>query len=54
MLTMLLSVMWFGHRLTLGQWGGVALVFGGVAAEGVIGRWEKKKKERAGKVVKRG
>lgn len=52
MLTMLLSVVWFGHRLTLGQWGGVALVFGGVAAEGVIGRWEKKKKEREAKAGK--
>lgn len=46
MLTMLLSVVWFGHRLTLGQWGGVTLVFGGVGAEAIIGRWEKQKKER--------
>lgn len=46
MLTMLLSVVWFGHKLTLGQWGGVALVFGGVGAEAVIGRWEKAKKEK--------
>lgn len=46
MLTMLLSVVWFGHRLSLGQWVGVALVFGGVGAEGVIGRWEKQKKQK--------
>lgn len=46
MLTMLLSVIWFGHRLGFGQWIGVALVFGGVGAEGMIGRWEKQKKER--------
>lgn len=47
MLTMLLSVVWFGHTLTAGQWGGVALVFGGVGAEAGIGRLEKNKKERA-------
>lgn len=46
MLTMLLSVVWFGHRLSFGQWMGVALVFGGVGAEGIISRYEKRKKER--------
>lgn len=46
MLTMLLSVVWFGHRLGAGQWVGVGLVFGGVGAEAVIGRMEKAKKER--------
>ena len=45
MLTMLLSVVWFGHRLTAGQWLGVGLVFGGVGAEAAVGRWEKKRKE---------
>ncbi|KAI9721874.1 MAG: UDP-galactose transporter [Chrysothrix sp. TS-e1954] len=44
MLTMLLSVVWFGHRLSAGQWLGVGLVFGGVGAEAAIGRWEKKRK----------
>ena len=29
MLSMLLSVLWFGKRLTPGQWAGVGLVFGG-------------------------
>ena len=43
MLTMLLSVFWFGHSLYLGQWAGVGLVFGGVAAEAVV---QKKEKER--------
>ncbi|KAN0068764.1 UAA transporter [Elaphomyces granulatus] len=47
MLTMLLSVFWFGHSLSQGQWLGVLLVFGGVAAEGVVQRQEKKAKERA-------
>ncbi|KAL2014665.1 hypothetical protein VTN00DRAFT_2190 [Thermoascus crustaceus] len=47
MLTMLLSVFWFGHSLTPGQWLGVGLVFGGVGAEGVVQRQEKKAKERA-------
>jgi UDP-galactose transporter B1 len=41
MLTMILSVLWFGHRLGAKQWFGVALVFGGVAAEGVMNRREK-------------
>ncbi|KAL1971107.1 hypothetical protein VTN77DRAFT_58 [Rasamsonia byssochlamydoides] len=47
MLTMLLSVFWFGHSLTRGQWLGVLLVFGGVGAEGIVQRQEKKAKERA-------
>ena len=45
MLTMLLSVLWFGHRLGAGQWVGVGLVFGGVGAEGWVARREKKAKE---------
>ncbi|EGC41064.1 UDP-Glc/Gal endoplasmic reticulum nucleotide sugar transporter [Histoplasma capsulatum var. duboisii H88] len=44
MLTMLLSVMWFGHRLSGGQWIGVGLVFGGIGAEGVVQKREKAKK----------
>lgn len=47
MLTMLLSVFCFGHSLTGGQWLGVLLVFGGVGAEGIVQRKEKKAKERA-------
>ncbi|KAL1846565.1 UDP-galactose transporter [Paecilomyces lecythidis] len=47
MLTMLLSVFWFGHSLSPGQWLGVALVFGGVGAEGIVQRQEKKAKEKA-------
>ncbi|KAI7292696.1 hypothetical protein KC340_g16657 [Hortaea werneckii] len=46
MLTMLLSVLWFGHRLTGWQWVGVGLVFGGVGVEGQIGKVEKGRKER--------
>ncbi|KAI7158044.1 hypothetical protein KC349_g5193 [Hortaea werneckii] len=46
MLTMLLSVLWFGHRLSGWQWVGVGLVFGGVGVEGQIGKLEKAKKER--------
>jgi solute carrier family 35 (UDP-galactose transporter), member B1 len=44
MLTMLLSVLWFGKRLTGGQWLGVGLVFSGVGAEGWIQQRDKKKK----------
>ncbi|KAI9862681.1 MAG: UDP-galactose transporter [Trichoglossum hirsutum] len=46
MLTMILSVLWFGHRLSPMQWLGVGLVFGGVGAEGVGQRREKAEKER--------
>lgn len=46
MLTMILSVVWFGHRLGGRQWLGVALVFGGVGAEGVIARREKAAKQK--------
>ncbi|PGH08806.1 hypothetical protein AJ80_07763 [Polytolypa hystricis UAMH7299] len=44
MLTMLLSVLWFGHRLSGGQWLGVGLVFGGIGAEAVVQKREKQKK----------
>lgn len=47
MLTMMLSVLWFGHRLSGMQWIGVGLVFGGVGAEGWIARREKAAKEKA-------
>lgn len=47
MLTMVLSVLWFGHTLSVGQWVGVGLVFGGVGAEGIVQRNEKKAKEKA-------
>jgi UDP-galactose transporter B1 len=46
MLTMILSVVWFGHRLGGKQWMGVGLVFGGIGAEGLITRREKAAKER--------
>ena len=48
-MSMVLSVLWFGHRLGSMQWVGVALVFGGVGAEGWIQRREKMAKERARK-----
>ena len=50
MLTMVLSVVWFGKSLTEGQWMGVGLVFGGVAAEALVQRREKAEKERSKKV----
>ncbi|ESZ97630.1 hypothetical protein SBOR_1988 [Sclerotinia borealis F-4128] len=46
MLTMILSVVWFGHTLGGKQWMGVGLVFGGIGAEGVIARREKAAKEK--------
>lgn len=46
MLTMVLSVVWYGKRLSFMQWWGVALVFGGVMAEGWLSQQEKKKKSQ--------
>lgn len=44
MLTMVLSVIWFGHKISGMQWLGVGLVFGGIGAEAVIQKREKSKK----------
>ncbi|KAF2226835.1 UAA transporter [Elsinoe ampelina] len=49
MLTMILSVVWFGHRLSPMQWLGVALVFGGVGMEAQLSKREKQAKEAAKK-----
>ncbi|KIX08088.1 uncharacterized protein Z518_02743 [Rhinocladiella mackenziei CBS 650.93] len=45
MLTMVLSVVWFGKSLSQGQWMGVVLVFGGIATEAYIQHSEKKGKK---------
>jgi UDP-galactose transporter B1 len=50
MLTMILSVVWFGHTLGGKQWMGVGLVFGGIGAEGLITRREKAAKEKKKKM----
>jgi UDP-galactose transporter B1 len=47
MLTMLLSVVLFGHHVTKMQWLGVSFVFGGIGAEAWYTRQEKKAKEKA-------
>ncbi|KAL1917536.1 uncharacterized protein VTP21DRAFT_3929 [Calcarisporiella thermophila] len=39
--TMVLSVFYFGHVLTLGQWGAVFLVFAGIGLEAYVKRAEK-------------
>ena len=49
MVTMMLSVLAFGHRLTRMQWLGVGLVFGGIGVEAGIARREKMAKEAAKK-----
>ncbi|BGP19038.1 hypothetical protein JCM10213_009252 [Rhodosporidiobolus nylandii] len=46
MMTMLLSVFVFDHKLTKGQWGGVGMVFGAVAMEAVVARREKQQKAK--------
>ncbi|KAH6719754.1 UAA transporter family-domain-containing protein [Leptodontidium sp. 2 PMI_412] len=51
MLTMILSVVWFGHTLGGKQWMGVGLVFGGIGAEGFITRREKAAKDKAKKAA---
>jgi UDP-galactose transporter B1 len=48
MFSILLSVFWFGHQLTLGQWGSVGMVFAAIAWESsdkLFGSKEKKKKD---------
>jgi solute carrier family 35 (UDP-galactose transporter), member B1 len=52
MLTMLLSVLWFGKRLTAGQWAGVGLVFAGVGAEAALESQNKNQREKKGVVGK--
>ncbi|KAK5173905.1 UDP-galactose transporter [Saxophila tyrrhenica] len=49
MLTMIISVVWFGHSLTGMQWLGVGLVFGGIGIEAELSKREKKAKEAAKK-----
>lgn len=46
MFTMLLSVVWFNHPLSTGQYLGVVLVFGGISAEAAFKRIEDKKKQK--------
>ena len=47
MLTMILSVLYFGHNLSGMQWLGVGLVFGGIGIEAELSKREKKAKEDA-------
>lgn len=46
MFSMLLSVVWFNHKLTNGQWLGVFAVFGGIGAEAYIKYLEKANKTK--------
>jgi UDP-galactose transporter B1 len=50
MLTMIISVVWFGHSLGGMQWVGVACVFGGIGIEAELGKREKAAKEKARQV----
>lgn len=47
MMSMLLSVVWFNHKLTPGQWLGVFAVFGGIGFEAYLKYLEKNKKKKA-------
>ena len=50
MLTMIISVLWFGHSLSGMQWLGVALVFGGIGIEAELSKREKKRTESTKKI----
>lgn len=49
MFTMILSILWFGHKISPMQLVGVGFVFGGIGAEGAIVRREKAQKAAAKK-----
>ena len=53
MLTMIISVVWFGHSLGGMQWVGVACVFGGIGIEAELGKREKAAKARKLEAEKR-
>ena len=44
MFSMVLSVVAFGHSLSMAQWGGIGLVFGGIGGEAYMGYQEKQAK----------
>ncbi|CAG8546480.1 5884_t:CDS:1 [Ambispora leptoticha] len=44
--TMLLSVFWFNHQLSFGQWVAVACVFSGIALEAFVKQSEKRRLEK--------
>ncbi|KAG5519361.1 hypothetical protein PMAC_001987 [Pneumocystis sp. 'macacae'] len=46
MLTLLISLIWFNHKLTIGQWIGVGLVFYGASLEAYIKHTQLTKKNR--------
>lgn len=52
MITMIVSVLWFGHKLAPKQWGGVLLVFGAIGAEACINTAEKSAKDKKAALVK--
>lgn len=47
MLTMIISIVWFGHALTAMQWVGVGLVFGGIGIEAELNKREKAAKKKS-------
>ncbi|KAJ1917429.1 UDP-galactose transporter [Tieghemiomyces parasiticus] len=51
--TMLLSVFWFGHELSPGQWGSVAVVFAGIGLEALVKRREKLQQIAAASAAKK-
>ncbi|KAM3415831.1 hypothetical protein BST61_g9338 [Cercospora zeina] len=51
MLTMIISVIWFGHSLNHMQYAGIGLVFGAIGMEGYLSKVEKEKKMREKKAA---
>jgi len=45
MFSIILSVLWFGHSLAIGQWMGVAMVFSGIGIDTEMRKREKKKEK---------
>lgn len=51
MLTMIISVVWFGHSLNNMQYVGIGLVFGAIGMEGYLSKVEKERKMREKKAA---
>jgi len=45
MMSIILSVIWFKHKLVIGQWIAVAIVFSGITLDTVVGIQQKRKKQ---------
>lgn len=51
MLTMIFSVFYYGHHLSMEQWAGVGMVFGGIGIEAELKRRSESEKAAAKKAL---